>query len=114
MKIRKLQIHNFRSIADQIISLGDYSLLIGANNSGKSNVVDVLRVLYEKDLKFVSEHDFPKFATTDEESWIDAEYELTADEAANLKAEYLIGGKSLSGPKMVLSSRQGESRSIWL
>ena len=91
MKIRRIEIHNFRSIADQTISFGDYSLLIGANNSGKSNVVDALRVLYENDLKFVYERDFPKFTTTDQESWIEAEYELTPDEAANLKAEYLIG-----------------------
>src|SRR5437867_2148936 len=90
MKVRTLQIHNFRSIADQAISVGDYSLLIGANNSGKSNLVDALRVFYEKELKFVFERDFPKFQTADQESWIEVEYELTPDEAANLKAEYLI------------------------
>jgi putative ATP-dependent endonuclease of the OLD family len=91
VKLRTLQIHNFRSIADQTISLGDYSLLIGANNAGKTNVVDALRVFYEKDLKFAPERDLPKFKTSDQESWIEVEYELTPDEVANLKAEYLIG-----------------------
>jgi putative ATP-dependent endonuclease of the OLD family len=91
MKVREIKIHNFRSIADQTISLGDYSLLIGANNSGKSNVVDALRVFYEKDLKFTPDRDLPKFETSDQESWVEVEYELTSDEVANLKAEYLIG-----------------------
>jgi putative ATP-dependent endonuclease of the OLD family len=91
MKIREVKIHNFRSIDDQTIDLGEYALLIGANNSGKSNIVDALRIFYEKELKFEFERDFPKFQTGDQESWIDVEYQLSPDEAANLKAEYLVG-----------------------
>ncbi|MEM4725045.1 MAG: AAA family ATPase [Candidatus Hadarchaeum sp.] len=90
MKIRQLQIHNYRSIADQTINLGDYSLLIGPNNSGKSNVLDALRTFYEKDLKFDFGRDFPKFQTNDQESWVEIEFELTEDEASNLKDEYRI------------------------
>jgi putative ATP-dependent endonuclease of the OLD family len=91
MKIRAVRIHNFRSIADQTIDFGDYALLIGENNSGKSNIIDALRVFYEKELKFVPDRDFPKFVTSDQESWLEIEYELASEEAANLKADYLIG-----------------------
>lgn len=92
MKIRQLQIHNYRSIADQTINFGDYSLLIGPNNSGKSNVLDALRTLYEKDLKFDFDRDFPKFQTADQESWVEIEFELSPEEVQTIKAEYLIQG----------------------
>lgn len=77
MKIHTITVHNFRSIADSSFSLGDYSLMIGANNSGKSNIMDVLRVFYET-----------KFKTEDNESWIDIEFSLNDDEYKNLKEEY--------------------------
>ena len=90
MKINKFHIHNYRSIGDQTIQLGGYSLLIGANNSGKSNAIDALRTFYEKDLKFDYERDFPKFPADDDESWIEVEYTLSDTEAATIKDEYLI------------------------
>jgi len=43
MNIGALRIHNFRSICDLEVRLSDYTLLVGANNAGKSNVVDALR-----------------------------------------------------------------------
>jgi len=95
MKIRELKIHNYRSIAEQTIRFGDYSLLIGPNNSGKSNVLDALRTLYQKDLKFDSQKDFPKFTTADQETWIEIHYELSNEEAAMLPAKYLLQPNSL-------------------
>jgi predicted ATP-dependent endonuclease of OLD family len=91
MKIRELKIHNYRSIEEQTIRFGDYSLLIGPNNSGKSNVIDALRTVYEKDLKFDFERDFPKFQTNDQECWVEIEFELSPGEAQDLKTEYRIG-----------------------
>jgi predicted ATP-dependent endonuclease of OLD family len=53
--------------------LEDYSLLIGENNAGKSNVIRALRIFYEND-NFNEDVDFPKFSTDDKESWIEIEY----------------------------------------
>ena len=47
MKIKSLKIHNFRSIKEQSFDLTDYSLLVGANDSGKSNTIDAIRVFYD-------------------------------------------------------------------
>jgi len=93
MKLHELRIHNYRSVADEAIRINDYSLLIGPNNSGKSNVIDALRTFYEKDLKFEPSRDFPKFDTADSESWIEVEYVLSREEAATIKPEYLIDGQ---------------------
>jgi putative ATP-dependent endonuclease of OLD family len=92
MRIREVQIHNYRSIADERVVLGGYSLLIGANNAGKSNLIDAIRTFYEKDLKFDVGRDLPKFASLDNESWVEIEYQLSPYEASTIKPEYLADG----------------------
>lgn len=86
MKIKSIKIHNFRSIIEsEEIMLKDLSLLVGANNAGKSNVMDALRILYD-DEKFNAKRDFPKVSIMqiDKESWIDVKYLLSEEEYKNL------------------------------
>jgi predicted ATP-dependent endonuclease of OLD family len=109
VKIKEITIHNFRSIKNQTINLNDYSLLIGANNSGKTNVVDALRIFYENE-KFDKE-DIPKFATEDNESWIEIEFKLTEDEFANLKDEYKQNANTLKVRKYFRSPDQDKVKS---
>lgn len=87
MKIKKIKIHNFRSIKEQSFDLMIYSLFVGANDSGKSNIIDAIRVFYD-DLKFGEDKDWPKFSTGDNESWIEVTFLLSDDEFNNLKKEY--------------------------
>jgi putative ATP-dependent endonuclease of the OLD family len=93
MKLRELKIHNFRCVHDATVLVSDYGLLIGANNSGKSSVIDAIRVVYE-DLKFDPAHDTPKryVDPKDTETWVELEFELTPDEATRIKNEYLMNG----------------------
>jgi putative ATP-dependent endonuclease of the OLD family len=89
MKIQTLKIHNFRSIKDVTINLDDYSLLIGENNVGKTNIITALRLFYEDEgIKYNESTDFPKFQTEDNESWIEIEFFTTNDEQQSLKEEY--------------------------
>lgn len=105
MKINNINIHNFRSIKDTIFHLDDYSVLIGANNQGKSNIIRALRVFYEYDkLKYSKIDDFPKFETDDRESWIEIEYCLTDDEYETLKEEYRLPENTLKVRKYLQSS----------
>lgn len=103
MKIKSITIHNFRSIKDATFNLNDYSLLIGANNSGKTNIIDALRIFYERE-KF-DEEDIPKFKTDDQEIWIEIEFHLTDDEFANLKDEYKQVNNTLKVRKYLKSSQ---------
>jgi len=81
-------LHNFRSVKETRIDLEDYSLLVGENNAGKTNVITALRVFYEDHgIKFDENRDFPKFET-DEESWIELEFLTTAAEQTDLKESY--------------------------
>ncbi len=58
MKISQIKIHNYRSITNATIAAQGYLMLVGANNSGKSNVINALRAFYDE-LKW-SNDDFPK------------------------------------------------------
>ncbi|MGP5287932.1 AAA family ATPase [Glutamicibacter arilaitensis] len=87
MQALEIKIHNFRSIHDATIRLESLSLIAGANNAGKSNVIDAIRVFYG-DLKWDESRDAPKVACSDVESWIEIEFMPTSDELDQLKAEY--------------------------
>ena len=47
MKLSKLMVKNYRSLRDTTLGLRDFTLFIGANASGKSAILDVLRFLSE-------------------------------------------------------------------
>ncbi len=104
MKISTITIHNFRSVEDMTLTLGDYSLLVGENNAGKSNIIDALRIFYEKGLKFDARRDFPKFDTADQESWIEIEFELSDVEYESLKDEYRLPDNRLKVRKYLKSA----------
>ena len=89
MKLRRAQIHNFRSIGDVAIDVSDYTLLVGANNAGKSNLLTALRAFYD-DVKW-SSSDAPKFEGGDADSWIELTFILTDDEWASLADKYKQG-----------------------
>ena len=86
MKIIRIRIHNYRSIIDAEIEAHDYLMFVGANNSGKSNVINALRTFYE-DTKWTTD-DFPKTGTKDEDSWIELIFKLTVDEWSGIADKY--------------------------
>jgi len=100
MKIRKLTLHNFRSIRDAEFNVSDYSLFVGENNSGKTAILTALRIFYEDaGAKYTRDTDFPKFQTVDQDSWAELHFDTTTEEQANLKTEY-------QSPDLVLRVRR--------
>lgn len=96
MRLQRAIIHNFRAIEHLSIDLEGYSLLVGANNAGKSSVVDALRACYEKDgYRFDRERDFPKNGAADAESWIELWFKLTTQENDSIPSEMRWGDKTL-------------------
>lgn len=87
MRAKHLSIHNFRSIKDVTIRLQNCSLIAGSNNSGKSNLIDAIRLFYG-DIKWDDDRDFPKMPTDDQESWVEIEFQPSESELADLKHEY--------------------------
>jgi putative ATP-dependent endonuclease of OLD family len=89
MKLREIKIHNYRAVIDLCIEAHDYTLLVGANNAGKSTVLNALRAFYD-DLKW-SADDFPKSAATDADSWVQLTFSLDGDDWAGLAEKYKDG-----------------------
>lgn len=54
MKISKIHIKGFRNFDDESITFQDKTLIIGANDVGKTNLIYALRLLFDKS---ISEHD---------------------------------------------------------
>ncbi|MDY0132485.1 MAG: AAA family ATPase [Desulforegulaceae bacterium] len=96
MKIKSVKIHNFRSIKEESFDLDAFSLLVGENNAGKTNVISALRVFYEEGgTKYNDKKDFPKFDTNDKESWIELTFILSDEENELIKEEYKTADKVL-------------------
>ena len=90
MQINRLRIHNFRSIIDAELAIQGYMLLVGANNAGKSNVINAIRTFYD-DIRW-SENDFPKKGAKDDEAWIELSYALNDEEWSSLADNYKSAG----------------------
>jgi putative ATP-dependent endonuclease of OLD family len=89
MKLRRLRIHNYRSIIDADIEIHDYTMIVGANNAGKSNVLAALRAFYD-DLKWTAD-DGPKTGKSSNETWVELTFELTNTEWGSLAEKYKEG-----------------------
>lgn len=100
MKLIEASIHNFRGIVDATMLFQDYALLVGANNAGKSTIIDAIRAFYEKDgFKFKKQNDFPFKGSLDQESWVRLTFSLTDQEHDTLKDEYQTANKILKVQK---------------
>lgn len=86
VNITRLKIHNFRSILEQEIFVQKFSLFIGANNAGKSTIMNAIRLFYG-DFNWSIE-DFPKTGAHDEEVWIEIEFNLSDIEWESLADNY--------------------------
>lgn len=110
MRAVEIRIHNFRSIHDATIKLEPLSLIAGANNAGKSNVIDAIRLFYG-DPKWDQERDVPKVAGVDTEAWVEVEFQPTDDELAQLKDDYKSAGGTFRVRNYVSPGPDGRARS---
>jgi putative ATP-dependent endonuclease of OLD family len=58
LKLSQLNLYNFRSIKEETFRFQPLSVLIGQNNSGKSNVLDAITILLEGTSKDVTQEEF--------------------------------------------------------
>ncbi len=58
MKLNKIEIEKFRSIESVEIDIDEMMVLIGENNSGKSNILKALELFYEDSIRGINEEYF--------------------------------------------------------
>ncbi len=58
LRLKEIHIRNFRSIYDEKFDLPAFTILVGKNNVGKSNLLEAIRILLEGTGKDIKESDF--------------------------------------------------------
>lgn len=97
MLISAIQIQNFRAIHEAYIVFHPYTLLVGANNAGKSTLVDCLRAFLGHDkYAFKTSRDFPKQPDrAGMESFAEITYYLSDAERETLPRQYQLNENQL-------------------
>lgn len=62
MKIARIDVKNFKSFSDEVLEIKDFTILIGANASGKSNTISLIRSVL-KLISLTSDIDYLKLFT---------------------------------------------------
>ncbi|HWQ60109.1 MAG TPA: AAA family ATPase, partial [Candidatus Fimivivens sp.] len=89
MKISHIKIHGIKSHADSSVDMMDYTVFVGENNSGKSNVFFALLWFFGKE----------KIALKDlnseviDDPYIEVEFSLQEGEEFSHPSDYLVDGK---------------------
>jgi predicted ATP-dependent endonuclease of OLD family len=81
VRLRKLELHNFRSIESEVLDLGRFCALIGSNNAGKSNLMAAIALLVGEKwpLTSIQDTDFRNLDTSVPitiRGWFDEEFGL--------------------------------------
>lgn len=96
MYISELKIENYRNFEDFEIPLNPFTLIIGENNSGKSNLLDALGLIFSQEITFfkkrILETDDINFQAVEEfkKEVADKGKELDAIEFPKVKVEVLL------------------------
>lgn len=94
MKIKSVTIRNFRSIRDQTVECDEYTCFVGANGSGKSNILHALNVFFGEseipglDTRLLGKEDFHG-KITDDSVEITITFADLSPEAKNDLAHYV-------------------------
>lgn len=95
MRIRELTIHNFRSIRDLEMRCQASTVLIGPNNSGKSNVLDALDFFLSSGAKAVPEDFFAFRDAGDEDLWIEVTFSDLTEQEKSTFGKYVRADGSI-------------------
>lgn len=111
MRLANIVVHNFRSVRHVEFATPNYTLLVGANNAGKSTIVDAVRAFYEHEkFKFKQDRDRPRLLSPeDQESWVEVIFELTEEEAEDLPEKYRLFGNKLRLKKWFCNAPDGRA-----
>jgi energy-coupling factor transporter ATP-binding protein EcfA2 len=47
MKLKQIKVDGYKNLINSVVNLGDFNILVGPNNSGKSNLLEVFNVIWQ-------------------------------------------------------------------
>jgi len=69
MKLKQIRVDGYKNLINCVVDLGDFNVVVGPNNSGKSNLLEALQILWpvcfgdEKIRKYIFEGRTPRFTS---------------------------------------------------
>ena len=54
MKLKQIRVDGYKNLINCVVNLGDFNVLVGPNNSGKSNLLEVIQIFFP--ICFGSDH----------------------------------------------------------
>jgi predicted ATP-dependent endonuclease of OLD family len=100
MKMKKIEVKNYRSLHDTIIYPTDSLALVGRNNSGKSNVIKALELFFEGSTRLVNDECFYSHKT-DQPIEVFITFEQLSDWEREKFEPWMIGDKLVVGREVV-------------
>jgi CRISPR-associated exonuclease Cas4 len=99
MKIKKVEISNWRSIVHETVLFDDLMIFIGQNNHGKSNVLSSILFFFGE-----INHQLLDFNSVDNELWVEIEFsEISDDEKITFK-KYVSSANKIKVRKTALKN----------
>lgn len=99
MKIKKVEISNWRSIVHETVLFDDLMIFIGQNNHGKSNVLSSILFFFGE-----TNHQLLDFNSVDNELWVEIEFsEISDDEKITFK-KYVSSANKIKVRKTALKN----------
>lgn len=89
MKISQIKIHGIKSYTESSVDMSNYTVFVGENNSGKSNILFALLWFFGKEKLAIKDVN----NSISDDPYIEVEFELQKDEEFTHPEEYLVDGK---------------------
>jgi len=102
MKISRIRIHNFRSIQDLEIVCGDFIILLGQNNHGKSNILYALDFALATSAKPEADELFASHKDGDEDIWVELVFSDLTEQEKNTFHRYIFSDGTFSMRKTAI------------
>ena len=110
MRIKKIQIKNFRSIQFLDLIISDFTVLIGANNSGKSNILRALLFFFQGSEKISQEDVFSFFDGNDAEVYVIVTFEKLNEQEKTTFDKYVLSDGTVVIRRICQVKRTGEKK----
>lgn len=108
MKISHVVIHNYRSIAQIEIDVGDNLVLLGPNNHGKSNILSALEFALMSSAKVAPDDFFEFRPATDSALWVEVTFSRLTEQERRTFEKYVRSDGSLKIRKWSTVDESGE------
>lgn len=110
MKIKHIQINNYRSIKNLDFDISDFSVLIGANNSGKSNILRALTYFFQGSEKISADDVFSFFEGVETCVSVVVTFDSLSEQEKTTFKKYLLNDGTIIVRKLCQVTKDGSNK----